>query len=171
MLVDLENGWFGAPHEKFRFLNDLEATGVRLVQSRDLATQRLGPKFAPNISYVHFALALSLAQQGELAQARARFDVGVKLDPTSWLAEFVRGDIALQADNPKEAIEHLHRCLSFQPDYPAIHHLLGQAYEKHGELKEALREYRIYLDQADDPEIADRDRQAAAMISARLENQ
>ncbi|HEV2207970.1 MAG TPA: hypothetical protein VG167_04300 [Verrucomicrobiae bacterium] len=63
ILIDLAYDSFGAPHRVFRFMGDVEAAGLVLVNSgvehHDLDLQRAGLKLAPDCAFARFMVALT----------------------------------------------------------------------------------------------------------------
>ena len=63
LLVDPTYRWFGVPHIKFQFLNDMQAAGMLLINSglisRDYLTQGAGLKLAKGCSFAHLLVALA----------------------------------------------------------------------------------------------------------------
>lgn len=170
LLVDPAENWFGAPQQGFKFLGDLQATGLYLAQSTNLSRQRVAAKLAPDIAAVHFCLALGLARLGELPEAKIALKRGLELDSTSWFADFFRGSVALLGGNLDGAVYYLERSRSAQPEFPMIHHFLAQAYDSQGMLSKAKAEYRAYLDEFDDQHLADQDRERLLALDNLLDN-
>lgn len=62
LLVDPVYGWFGVPHQAYKFLNDLQSTGLFLVERgiayHDLGEQEAGLELAGDCAMAHFIVAM-----------------------------------------------------------------------------------------------------------------
>jgi tetratricopeptide (TPR) repeat protein len=168
LLVDPAVNWFGVPHQSFRVLDDLQATALLLAQSTNPVTIAIAPKLAPEIALVHFDFALDLAQRGERLKAEDALQRGLKIDSTSWLADFFQGSIALTRGKAEDAVKYLCRAQSRAPDFSTLHYVLGRAYQLQNKLTEARAEYRAFLDAPDNQKYIEETREALWAINATL---
>lgn len=154
LLVDPAYQWFGAPHIDFEVHNDVGAIGVYLAQSPDLAQQRVAVKLLPGRAFPLFTLAANLASNGRLREARQVLDAGLKLDQDSWLSLMARGGVELYSGSPGAAIKDLQNALHSRVLYPELHYYLAQAFQADGKLEAARDEYRSFVQEQVDPELA-----------------
>ncbi|QIB66930.1 tetratricopeptide repeat protein [Kineobactrum salinum] len=88
-----------------------------------------------------FNRALSLHQQGQLAQAEAIYREILKLQPRHSHALHLLGVVAFQAGNYKAAIGLIARAIAVNPGNPAFFSNHGNALQKLGELEAAVTNY------------------------------
>lgn len=94
---------------------------------------------------IQLVLALFFAL-GAAAAARAQSDVGEMFNP--YLAEknLEVGEFYVKKGNYDAAIERLLESIRYKSNFAKPHRLLGLAYEKKGELADAIHYYTKYLE-------------------------
>jgi tetratricopeptide (TPR) repeat protein len=90
--------------------------------------------------------ALSHHDAGRLAQAEALYEQILAKFPDHDEALHLLGVLALQVHRPDLAIDYLRRATVLQPNIPAYHGNLGNAFRGHGQLDEAVASYRRTLE-------------------------
>jgi tetratricopeptide (TPR) repeat protein len=168
LLVDPNYVWFGAPHEQYRLLDDLEVIGLYLCQLGEVAANRAAIKLAPDLPLTHFNLALVLAGRGRMAEARGALQEGLKVDPASWLSFCTQAQLDSEDKAWLDAAKHARECLLINPDCSPARLVLARALYARRSLQDALREYRAYLEGETTPEGAAEVRSAIAHINKTL---
>jgi tetratricopeptide (TPR) repeat protein/SAM-dependent methyltransferase len=95
----------------------------------------------------------ALEKQGRLAEAMARYDAAVQVDPQSARAHLSRGNILLTAAQFAEARSAYQRAIACDPQYLPAHLNLGNLNYRAGEFSEALHNYEAAIGIA--PQFAD----------------
>ena len=168
LMVDPAYMWFGVPHQKYYFLNDLQTIGIYLCQLKDLARIRIGEKIAPDLAMTHFWLAVALAQSGESQEAHRVLTTGLKLDSTSWIAFCAQGMLEGCDQHWPEAVAFMQKSLSLNSGFPRLHYWLASALRHDDKLQEARDEYRAYLRDRIDDSYTDAAREAVNQIDQDL---
>jgi tetratricopeptide (TPR) repeat protein len=164
-MVDPNYRWFGVPHQKFEFQNDLRVIGAYLAQSSDAAKQKVGLKLVSDWSLLHFYVAIDKANRGNLREARALLQIGLQFDSESWLACYAQGAIAGCEKDWPTAVRYLQRSLAANPGYSIGRYQLGTALLEMGKLSEARDEYRTFLQHVTDPKVVADVRRIIARIN------
>jgi len=92
-----------------------------------------------------FQQALLAQQQGRVRHAEALCASVLDADPRHYGAWHMRGLLALEGGRPDEGIEWLERSLALNPDQPAAHSNLGNAWLARGEPQKALSSFEQAL--------------------------
>ncbi len=164
LLIDPVCQWFGVPHEKYIFQNDLQMMGIYLAQTDDMARGRVAAKIAPDSAYVQFFLAETLSRYGELKEAGEALARGLTLSPHSFLALGAQGYVEEDEEHWDDAASHLQQCLTLVPDFAGTHFMLARALTGQKKFKEARDEYRTYLGLQNNPQNAESARAAITQI-------
>lgn len=93
----------------------------------------------------HMIYGELLIRTGELDKAEATLHIARKKQPTDTIETVIEeglGDIAMQREQPSEAIPHYRHIVESNPQYPSIWFNLGLAHRQLGELAEAEQCYR-----------------------------
>lgn len=101
-------------------------------------------KLKPDFAHAYCNRGLSFLRKEERKRALADFEKGLELQVDMPLCYYGRGEIELSDGNYREAIEDLTRGINFKPTAEALAHR-GTAFERLGESKKALRDYRSAL--------------------------
>lgn len=107
VLVDPLYHWFGVPHVEYRFMNDIEAEGLFLINcglcSDDFSKQRAGLKLVPDCANAHLLVALGQVfprdfkvRIGVSSGARPTVVAGVALSPPITPASALRAERELR---------------------------------------------------------------------------
>lgn len=72
--------------------------------------------------------AIDLFKQGKNTEAKMAFENLAAADPGDFEAQQYLGRLALRADDPKEAAQHLERAIALSPRSSEVHKDLGDAY-------------------------------------------
>lgn len=170
LLVDPAYQWFGVPHVDYQFQNDIEAWGLFLAQSGDLADQRCAVKLVPGQAFPRFALAMNLAAGGHPKEAPEVLEAGLKLDSSTWRSLLARGVVDLYLGEADAAVKVLEECRKLHPAYPELHYLLAESYRMEGDLADALSEYRSFLQNQTNPSLADQAREQVTRLNVLVDD-
>ena len=83
--------------------------------------------------------------RGRFAEARARLDQLLRLEPMSAPARYLLGVIATEEGALEPAKEELKKALYLDTNFPLAHFQLANAYRNGAQPAEAVREYRNTL--------------------------
>lgn len=169
LLVDPAYGWFGVPHANFQFQNDLQATAFYIAQSGVPALQEAAVKLQPEQPLLRFFLAMDLAFDGKAESAREALEAGLKRDSKSWWSFFARGVVELAEKNVEAAMKDLEDCAALHPQDPRVHFYLAEAYQRCQRQEDARDEYRAYVQEQDDLDLADTARERISYLNAVLD--
>jgi tetratricopeptide (TPR) repeat protein/TolB-like protein len=167
LLADATCAWFGVPHQEYEFEPDIRVTALCLLQSENPEKEGMALKLCPDWALPFFVAAHELINRQKLEEARQMLEHGLKLDSRGWWAEFVQGSLAVAEQKLPDAVSHVQRCLTLNPDAPGAYFLLGTALARLGKLKEARNEFRTYLQGPTDPTLAADARDAIAYINSK----
>jgi tetratricopeptide (TPR) repeat protein len=176
LLIDPGYQWFGVPHKKYRFLNDLQITGSYMLQEsldqqkpgkpeiKDLAMALVAAKLAGDEPTVRFSVAIALATAGNLQEARDQLDQGLKVDPASWWALYSKTYV--EACEQKREVTALDwaRIQRLHPEYADGRFYLAGALYHERRYREARDEYQNYLEQQPSPQLGKEARKACAEL-------
>lgn len=153
-LVDPSYHWFGAPHQGFKVLDDLQALAAYLCQQQaDLPRLRLATKLQPDLAIAQFNLALNLISDQRMNEARLVLETALRLEPNSWLAHCSQGYCAGCLGNWEEAEERLRRSVALNPDSERTRLFLAETLVRRGKLPEAREEFRACVRIAYEPQV------------------
>ena len=124
---------------------------------------------APHLVEAHINLGTLFYEQGELEDARDRFQIAVTLGPENALAHFNLGSVLDELKEFSEASEHLEEAVRLKPDYADAHYNLARVYEELGAFIEARPHWHRYLDLDPDSSWAEYARQRLAASSSQPE--
>ncbi|HZQ47562.1 MAG TPA: tetratricopeptide repeat protein, partial [Verrucomicrobiae bacterium] len=155
-LADPAYHWFGVPHKKFIVLDDLQTVASQMSEMNDLRLDRIATKLQPGSAEVQFRLAADLFNQSrvagtglrdasKVAEGRKVMETALRLDSTSYLAEYSQGVMALTEGDSENAERHLRKALEVNSDYDPACLALGSVLWNEGKLKEAREQFRNYL--------------------------
>lgn len=103
---------------------------------------------APKLEPPRVHLANSLWYKGDLAGAIAQYRIVLKNDSINFAGRARLAGLLLETGDADGAIEEYKRALHDDPlPDPAAHYGLGQAYEKKGDIADALKEYKNAMKQ------------------------
>jgi tetratricopeptide (TPR) repeat protein len=85
--------------------------------------------------------AVSLHQRGQWAEAQSLYEEILLIEPRQFDALHLLGVIALQAKNPRRALELIGKAIDVEASHAAAHSNRGSALEALGELEAALASY------------------------------
>jgi tetratricopeptide (TPR) repeat protein len=145
LLVDPACFWFGAPHQKFVVLSDVQAIGVYLSMSPYLERRQIAAKLAPQIPLVLFNLCLILVENKEQDKAKQLLPFLKTCDTDGALTACLEGDIALHEGQNVRAIRLFQKAIEIDPEEAFFMQLArvyladGKVAEANGPLEEALK--------------------------------
>ena len=187
LLVDPTYHWFGAPHQKFLVMDDMQALACYLNQQNgDVTRARMAAKLDPNSAFVQFQFAGALVNdfcqtnqnQGQLPnsvlkaqereEAKSALQKGLRLDPDSYLANYFKGMMALVEGNLIDGKVALEKACDQNPHFDKSNLFLAQILQQQGKLKEARDHYRSALDFAMEADWQPQARHAIAEINEQL---
>jgi tetratricopeptide (TPR) repeat protein len=116
-----------------------------------IACHRHAVALRPDEALAHNALATALRARGQLADARAAFERAGALRPDWYQPPLYLGELALQAGNPRSAIEHLRRSSASEPRCWQAHFNLSLALLELGAFEEGWQEYEWRWGDPDSP--------------------
>jgi tetratricopeptide (TPR) repeat protein len=146
LLVDPSYIWFGAPHEDYDFLDDLQVTALHLSQQSGGTKRTAAVVIAPHLAIAHFNLAELLSQQGKRLEAREQLDAGLRVNTEPWLGFYARALVESHESNWTKASDHLQACLELNPEYGKARLLFASTLSAQGKLREACHQYQAYLE-------------------------
>ena len=101
---------------------------------------------APHLVEAHINLGTLFYEQGELEEARDRFQIAVTLSPGNALAHFNLGSVLDELKEFGEASHHLEEAVRLKPDYADAHYNLARVYEELGSSIKARPHWVRYLE-------------------------
>lgn len=119
----------------YRKLNDSDKVYEMLKRSAGLGAR--DPKVYSNLSVQSF-------KHGKINEAIAMAETAVAISPGYAVGEANLGILYLSAGKTEDAIRHITRAISLGMSDPKLLILLGEAYEKKGNLREAFKCYSRY---------------------------
>jgi len=132
LLADPAYLWFGAPHQEYQCLDDLQVLGIYLSQQGELSKRRAAVQIAPELAITHFNLAESLAKRGHRVEAEKALRAGLRVNSEEWLGFYAQAVLESYDENWQKAAQHLQQCLALNPSYGEAHLLLGAALRAQG---------------------------------------
>ena len=153
LLVDPTLRWFGAPHQQYAILDDLQTTAAlcfanREGDSQELAAYRAGWKLWPDQFIGRFALISGLRRAGQMQEARrilAEIPPPQSQDYEAAVYWYLAGGFAGDEGDWPRAEEWLRKSLSIWPGQSSAHFDLGRVYAQQHRLAEARAEFRACL--------------------------
>jgi len=91
------------------------------------------------------SLGNALVQKGHVAEAKAEYELALKINPDDVDAHNDLGNVLCQMGNFAQAIDQYRESERLQPDYAEAHNNLGYAMSKLGRTTEAIAQYREVL--------------------------
>ena len=101
---------------------------------------------APESVEAHINLGTLFYEQGELKEAKERFELAVTMAPDNALAHFNLGSVRDELKEFGEALDCLREAVRLKPDYADAHYNLARVYEELGAYQEARPHWRRYLE-------------------------
>lgn len=153
VLVDLTYHRFGAAHQRFRILDDLQTLALHLaLRGTDPHRQRAAADEAaqaahlfPDSPLIQLALAIALSEEGRFEAAHAAARRAQQLLPLSPVPHAIQGLIQMQAGRPAAAVQSLREALRIAPDRGDLYYDLGVALHRAGQPEEARSAFARYL--------------------------
>jgi len=169
LIIDPAYHWFGAPHQDFLILDDLQTVAHQLFQpagpDRDLSRCQIAVKLHPDFAWGQLALVRALGRVGRWREARQALAVALKLEPDRWDAYLCQGLLAAQDENLNAAEGYLRKSLELNPEDAACHFVLGNILLGQNRLREARAELRACLRYDPHPEMAEEARRSIVQIN------
>jgi TolB-like protein/tetratricopeptide (TPR) repeat protein len=107
----------------------------------------------PNHATAHQWYGIQLMLERRFDEALREFAQAQQLDPLSLILGLDEGQVYYYSGRQDAAIAQARKALAHSPNFPAAHDLLGMAYERKQQFKEAIAEFQKYLVLSDhDPE-------------------
>jgi Flp pilus assembly protein TadD len=103
-------------------------------------------RLRPNDPCIYHNLAHNYEEMGVLNEALAAMNQAVSLGSSDANHLVCRGRIFMKMQQTQNAIKDLRAAVEIKPDNAKAHHLLGHAYERAGNMKEALNNLKRSLD-------------------------
>jgi TolB-like protein/Tfp pilus assembly protein PilF len=100
----------------------------------------------PNYAEAHHWYAIYLANVGRHEEAMPLGKRALELDPLSLLMNMTPALIFYLARQYDRSVEVLQRIIDMEPNFPAAHSVLGNAYAQAGMYKDAMAEYQKVLE-------------------------
>jgi peptidyl-prolyl cis-trans isomerase SurA len=158
LLVDPAYQWFGAPHQEFLLLNDLQAIAHHFFQPAKIESEaqvsrcRMAAKLHPDFAWGQIALTRSLIEANRLDEARKALKSAFQLEPDRWDAYQLQGVLALRDGKPEQVLISLKKASDLNPGNGLLHFHLAHAYQEQGKSKEARKEFDAALQSGLEPE-------------------
>ncbi len=121
---------------------------------------------SPESVEAHINLGTLFYEQGELEEAKERFELAVTMAPDNALAHFNLGSVRDELKEVGEACHCLREAVRLKPDYADAHYNLARVYEELGAYQEARPHWRRYLELDPHSSWADYARQRLASSGA-----
>ena len=145
LLVDLSYPWFGAPHQSFTVLDDLQAVAVHLCMQGDLERSRIAIKLAPELALVDASLCGNLINAGRWSEARELLPLVVRVDTIGAMATGLQAAFAMHEGQVAQAKSLLHKAIGLDPRSSSLRFQLGNAYLAEGKLNQARMSFEDAL--------------------------
>jgi tetratricopeptide (TPR) repeat protein len=149
LLVDPAYQWFGAPHQQYVVLDDLQAIAHQYYQPSpkggELARCRLAAKLHPDTAWGQLHLVGALIGAKELIEAGKALKTVEQLEPGRWDSYAYRGLLAVTGGGLESAVADLRKSLELNPKYGRTHFVLAWVLARQGKLEEARDEYRLAI--------------------------
>jgi tetratricopeptide (TPR) repeat protein len=145
LLVDLTYPWFGAPHQSFTVLDDLQAVAVHLCMGGDLERSRIATKLAPELALVEASLCGNLINAGRWSEAQELLPLVVRVDMIGAMTTGLQAAFAMHEGQVALAETLLHKAIGLDPRSSSLRFQLGNAYLAEGRLKEARESFESAL--------------------------
>jgi TolB-like protein/Tfp pilus assembly protein PilF len=123
----------------FKFVYDWDFIGAETEFRQAL-------KRSPNYAEAHHWSAIYFANMGRHEEAAVEAKLAVELDPLSLLMNMTPALAAYLAHDYDRAVEHLQKVIEMEPNFPAAHSVLGNAYLQQGSFEKAMAEYQKVLE-------------------------
>jgi tetratricopeptide (TPR) repeat protein len=143
LLVDPTYYWFGAPHRKFKVLDDIHAMAMHLAPFPDLRLNLIAAKLAPDLLLPQYNVCRGLIESGRWAEARDRLPLVAKLDTGGAITESLEATFAIRDGDTRHAVELLEHSIQLDPHELFTHAQLGKllaAQRKFAAAREAFQE-------------------------------
>ena len=138
-------------------LATLLALGFGLLSTQRLAAYQDGITLwrdallhQPNDPLVRANLGISLAEDGQFAEATEQFHAWTQLKPNSHWAHYNLARSCEGLAKAKEAMQHYRRVLELQPGHAATHYNFARLLEDAGKWPVAIKHYRRAIDEQPD---------------------
>ena len=173
LLVDPMYEWFGIPHKRYQFQNDVQVIAILSSETLDMQKRMLAIKLYPDWPMGYFCAAQLLARDGQVPAARQMLQRGLNLDSEGWFSLYVQAEIELYEANWSGAVQHARQCLNLNVKSLGIapHYLLGVGLWHQGNLKEARQEFRAYLQEDSARQFVEEAFEAIASIDKSIRDQ
>jgi tetratricopeptide (TPR) repeat protein len=152
LLVDPAYGWFGAPHNEFVLLDDLQTIAHHYFQPAEehtdmwLSNCRLAAKLHPDFAWGQCQLAAALLQRGQTLEAEKILAGAFRLQPDRWDAYELEGILADQQGHLDKAVVSLQKSLALNPKGSKAHFGLAHLFLKQAKPAEARQEFHSALE-------------------------
>src|SRR5438105_1675295 len=123
----------------FKFIYDWDFAGAERAFKQALDLN-------PNYAEAHSWSAIYFANTGRHEEAAVEAKVAVDLDPLSLLMNMTPALAAYLARDYDTAVAHLQKIIEMEPNFPAAHSVLGNAYLQQGFYEQAMAEYQKVLE-------------------------
>jgi len=133
------------PKEKLIIVDRLKAGMQALKQGdHDVAVTLLKSvkEECPYSAAAYTSLGIAYLQTGKAGLAEQVLDELLHKDPTNYAANVAMGDVQLELQRPKRAVNHYKAALGTDLEYADVYAKLGVAYRELGQIDEALRNLR-----------------------------
>jgi cytochrome c-type biogenesis protein CcmH/NrfG/TolB-like protein len=135
-LVDPAYRWFGAPHQQFEILDDLQTVAHHAFQPRDeensLACCRMALKLHPDHAWGRIVVAAAYVKADEFELAEKQLAKAAELEPDRWDWFMIRGLIAGNRGQPGVALENLEEAVARNPESSRAQYFLAMALGRAG---------------------------------------
>ncbi len=177
LLVDSAFRWFGAPHQQYEILDDLQATAAFCFINRgtndpaELAAYRAGSKLRPDWTPGRLVLVAGLIRADQVPEARRRFAEIPQPQSQDYEAAVywsLAGEPAIAEQNWDCAQECLLKSISIWPGQSYAYFNLGRLYVRRHQLADARTAFRACLRNEADEGIAGIARTAIAQINEEI---
>lgn len=145
LLIDPTCLWFGVPHKKINFVNDLQITAIYLAQLENQACTRIALKLQPDLTLAQFNLFLDLCRGNKLEEAEVELEKALAMDSKSAQSFRARGYFEARRQHWQLAAYYLRKSMEVGP-MPHTQFLLAETLREQHRWNDALEQYRAYLE-------------------------
>jgi len=148
LLMDPAYQWFGAPHQEFLILDDLQVVAHHYSQAADVSPRdqiarcRIANKLHPNFAWGQVALTSAYLEAYKLDEARSALRRIFELETNRWDAWRMQGVLGLAEARPNEAVVAFRKAAELNPGNGEIRLHLAHTLLKLGKSAEAQEEFK-----------------------------
>ena len=145
LLIDLAYHLFGAPHHRFRMLDDIQVAADYMAQLGGFSNCELAHQLDPDSPLIELNLFTAELNDRRVDSAKETLARLVFLDPESPLTYQARAMMALREKNFTEALALLHNAAQLAPELDSPYAIRGDVFAEQRRWREAAEAYQQAL--------------------------